>query len=645
VSESSYELLGPDGPFSSAVTGFLARPQQRELSAAIEQALTDYTTLVAEAETGVGKTFAYLVPAMLSGGKVLISTGTKNLQDQLFEKDLPLVRSALGVSTRAALLKGRANYLCVHRLGQARHEHRWRTREAAHDLAEVAKWSLQTESGDIAELSTVPEDSEVWPRVTSTIENCLGMECPDYSDCHVIKARKTAQEADVVIINHHLFCADMSLKEEGFGELLPSANAVILDEAHQLPEVASNFFGQSLSSRQILELARDTIAEQLNDAPDMQSLKDTAGQLDKASRDLRLAMQGCEQKGSMKQLLTKKSVDEALETLADRLEELRGILDVAAERGKGLESCLGRTQMMIKRLSDLRNPDEDNIAWYELYTRSFSLNLTPIDVGSTFERYRERYPCAWVFASATLAVGEDFGHFTARLGLEQFETAQFGSPFDYQNNALLYLPQNMPEPADQRFTQSVTETARALIEANEGRAFLLFTSYRALNQAAEALRDELDYPVLVQGDMPRGELLRRFRDQGNAVLLGTSSFWEGVDVRGDALSLVIIDKLPFASPGDPVMQARLDAIKDRGGNPFKDYQLPQAVLTLKQGAGRLIRDVTDRGMLVICDPRITSKFYGKTFLRSLPEMPVCRDQDQACTFLSNLREQNETACS
>jgi ATP-dependent DNA helicase DinG len=645
MSESVYELLGPDGPLATALTGFRAREPQRELAAAIEEALKELQTLVAEAETGVGKTFAYLAPALLSGGKVLISTGTRNLQDQLFEKDLPVVRNALGVSIKSALLKGRANYLCLHRMGQTELDQRWRSPETARDLMQVKKWSLQTSSGDLAELVSVPEESEVWPRVTSTIENCLGMECPDYAECFVVKARRKAQEADVVVINHHLFFADMALKEEGFGELLPSANAVILDEAHQLPDVASNFFGQSLSSRQILELSRDTITEQLQEAADMNSLRETAGLLEKASRDARLAMQGADQRGSMKQLLRKQGVSEALETLDDRFEELINLLEIGAERGKGLESCLGRAQMLRSLLAQLRETGSDKIPWYELYTRSFSLNLTPLDIGQSFERFRERFPCAWIFTSATLAVGDDFSHFSQRLGLEHFSTRQFASPFDYQKNALLYLPKNMPEPADRQFTPRMLEESRRLIEMNQGRAFLLFTSYRALNQAAETLADQFNYPLLVQGEMPRSELLKRFRESGNAVLLGTSSFWEGVDVRGDALSLVIIDKLPFASPGEPVLQARLDAIKEQGGNPFMDYQVPQAVISLKQGAGRLIRDVTDRGLLVICDPRVRTKFYGKRFLKSLPDMPVTQDEQEALKFLANLRKHDEAACT
>ncbi len=634
-------MLGSEGPFAQALTGFNARLQQQQLADAIEDALDGMGTLVAEAETGVGKTFAYLVPAILSGGKVLISTGTKNLQDQLFEKDLPIVINALGSSTRTALLKGRANYLCLHRMKQTEHDHHWRSKQGAADFIQVRKWSATTQTGDIGELSSVPEDAEVWPRVTSNQENCLGLECPDYGDCHVVNARRKAQEADLVVINHHLFFADMALKEEGFGELLPSANAVILDEAHQLPDVASNFFGQVFSHRQVQELCKDTVAEQLSDAPDMQSLRDTASMLDKASRDLLLSMQSVDSRGAISQLIRKPAIDAAIDQIDDALTELLAILEIAAERGKGLESCLGRGQILKQRLARIRQAEENQILWYECFKRGYSLNLTPLDVGNSFEQFRKRFPCAWIFTSATLAVGDQFDHFTRRLGLEDFTTCQFGSPFDFRNNAMLYLPGQLPEPSDRRYTEAMIEDVLPLIRENQGRVFLLFTSYRALNQAADLLEDRIDFPLLVQGEMPRSRILSEFRELGNAVLLGTSSFWEGVDVRGDALSLVIIDKLPFASPGDPVLSARLDAIKERGGNPFMEYQVPQAVISLKQGAGRLIRDVNDRGMLVICDPRIRTKFYGKTFLRSLPDMGRTQDRQQALDFLKQMRDSHE----
>ncbi|RMG57573.1 MAG: ATP-dependent DNA helicase, partial [Gammaproteobacteria bacterium] len=479
MSDEAFALLGEQGPFVQALSGFRPRLPQQELARAIESALAERGTLVAEAGTGVGKTFAYLVPALLSGRKVLLSTGTRTLQDQLYHKDLPIVRNALGVQVRTALLKGRANYLCLHRHALAEQEHRWRSRDAARHLALVRNWLPATESGDLSEVDGLPEDSEILPRVTSTVENCLGLECPDYNDCFVVQARRRAQEADVVVINHHLFLADMALREEGFGELLPSADAVILDEAHQLPDVASSFFGEQVSARQIQELARDTVTEQVNEAPDMGSLRDTAGELEKAARDLRLAMGAEGQRGTRDALLGRKGVEDALDGLADALERLGQILELAAERGKGLESCHGRCLLLHQRLKAWHQGAEGQVAWFEVFRHGFSLNLTPLEVGGLFARQRERFPCAWVFTSATLAVGKDFGHFTRRLGIEDAKECIFESPFDFSRQAMLYVPPAMPDPREPGYVQAVVERALPLLEANGGRAFMLFTSYRA----------------------------------------------------------------------------------------------------------------------------------------------------------------------
>ena len=631
-------LLGGEGPFVQALSGFRPRQPQQALARAIEQAIAERGTLVAEAGTGVGKTFAYLVPALMSGRKVLLSTGTRTLQDQLYHKDLPIVREALGVQVRAALLKGRANYLCRHRHALAEQEHRWRSREAARHLALVRRWLPLTDSGDLAEVEGLPEDSEILPRVTSTVENCLGLECPDYNDCFVVQARRRAQEADVVVINHHLFLADMALREEGFGELLPEADAVVLDEAHQLPDLASSFFGEQVSARQLAELARDSVIEQVNEAPEMASLRDTAGELERATRELRLAMGPEGRRGTRGELLQKQPVGEALEALGETLERLEQILEQAAERGKGLESCHGRCRLLRQRLRAWREEAGDQVAWFEVFRHGFSLNRTPLEVGSLFARQRARYPCAWVFTSATLAVAGDFGHFTRRLGIEGAEEQVFDSPFDFARQALLYLPSGMPDPRQDHFVEAAVERALPLLEANGGRAFFLFTSYRALNEAAQILRGKTELQLLVQGEMPRREMLARFRETPHSVLLGTSSFWEGVDVRGDELSLVIIDKLPFAAPNDPVMKARLEAIEAAGGNPFFDYQVPQAVIALKQGAGRLIRDVKDRGLLMICDPRLQGAGYGQRFLDSLPPFRRTSRPEEALAFLHSLRE-------
>jgi ATP-dependent DNA helicase DinG len=618
---SPSDILGPSGQLAKQLPGFAARPQQQEMAEAVAQALADNSVLIAEAGTGTGKTFAYLVPAMLSGQKVIISTGTKNLQDQLFHKDIPLVRDLLGVPVDVALLKGRANYLCHHRLQLAREEGRFLTRSQTAELQEIGKWSGRTSSGDIAELSMLTEDSPLWPQVTSSAENCLGSECDYLDECFLARARRRAQEADVLVVNHHLFFADMALKDEGFGELLPGANAFILDEAHQLPDTASNFFGTTITANQLLELAHDSIAEEIREASESRDLQVRADKLEKAVRDMRLTFGEMLRRGPWKEVAGGKELDESIAAVSTLLDDLSQGLKSMSVRGKGLESCYQRSELLVDRFSRLTGTTpEGMIHWYETHSRSFTINFTPMDVAQLFQQQLKAYPCAWVFTSATLAVGESFQHFSDQLGLAGAVTHRWGSPFDYPRQALLYVPPQMPDPNSPGYTSAVVEAALPVLEASRGRAFLLFTSHRALREAAELLAGRISYPLLIQGDAPRSRLLEEFREKGNAVLLGTGSFWEGVDVRGEALSCVIIDKLPFASPGDPVLQARIDAMREAGGNPFMDYQLPQAVITLKQGVGRLIRDVKDRGVLVLCDPRLGSKSYGRTFLDSLPPM-------------------------
>jgi ATP-dependent DNA helicase DinG len=625
--------LGSDGALASEVTGFAARAQQQQMAAAVETALAEQTTLIVEAGTGTGKTFAYLVPALLSGRKVIVSTGTRHLQDQLFHRDLPTVQSALAVPLRAALLKGRANYLCHHRLAITRSEGRLTARQQVDELERIFDWSGRTRSGDIAELSSVPEDAAIWPRVTSTAENCIGQQCEWFAKCHVLKARRAAQEADLVIINHHLLCADLALKEEGFGELLPGADAFVIDEAHQLPDTAAQFLGASLSSRQLQELAQDSVAEYLRETAQLEGLPELAQRLERQLQDVRLAMGKGERRGPWSQLADDRELQTRLGALRDALAALAAALQAEAQRSRGLDSCHQRSLKLQALLAQCtEQPPPDHVHWFETYRQSFRVNLTPLDVADTFSSRRHQLPSCWVFTSATLSVNGSFAHFARRLGLEEAATLQLDSPFDYRNNALFYVPQGLPEPAHEAYTERVLEEAERIIRACGGRTFVLFTSYRALHIAQRRLSESCGFPLLVQGSAPRNELLQRFRELGNAVLLGTSSFWEGVDVRGEALSCVIIDKLPFASPGDPVLQARIDALRERGGNPFMDEQLPHAVITLKQGVGRLIRDVSDRGVLVICDPRLLSKRYGRVFLNSLPDMQRTRDFDQVAAF-------------
>ena len=640
------DLLGEFGPFAQLIDGFQPRPQQQAMLQAVLEALKTQATAVIEAGTGVGKTFAYLAPALLCDERVIISTGSKTLQDQLYHKDLPLVRKALKSSSKTALLKGRANYLCLHRLKITQSEGRLPDKKSVVWLRRIGDWSGLTRTGDAAELSAVPRDAEIWQRVTSTTENCIGAECSDYQECFVVKARRAAQEADIVVVNHHLFFADLAIKEEGFGELLPLANVVVLDEAHQLPEIASSFFSDTFSSRKLQDWKRDTLLEVLANASDMPDLRDQLDVLEKAVLDLRLAMDTPGQRAPWARICHKPAIVEHVGLLTASMEQLAVLLELASSRSKGLQACYERLLEQQACLQRLQNPPAETVQWFETFTRGFALTSTPLDVAVPFKKCMAELPCSWVMTSATLAVGQSFEHFNQRMGLDNATTLQLDSPFDYWRNALLYLPSRLPEPQDSGFISALVDAAVPVIEACGGRTFMLFTSYRALNEAAELLQDRIDFPLLIQGESTPRDMIDRFRELGNAVLLGTASFWEGVDVRGDALSCVIIDKLPFAAPTDPVMEARLESIRQRGGNPFGEYQIPQAVITLKQGVGRLIRDQTDRGVLMICDTRLRTRSYGKVFLDSLPRMPRTQKLEIVERFFENkmlpLREPDET---
>jgi ATP-dependent DNA helicase DinG len=626
------DVFGPHGLLARQLQGYAHRSQQQAMGECIAQVIRGAGTLVCEAGTGTGKTFAYLVPALLSGRKVLISTGTKNLQDQLFHRDLPLVRKALGVPVRVALLKGRANYLCRHRLRLALEEPGRSDPQLRGELRQVQEWSKATRRGDCAELA-IPEDAPVWPLVTSTSDNCLGPSCPDWQDCHLVEARREAQAADLVVVNHHLFCADLALRDEGFGEILPGADCFILDEAHQLPEVASSFFGTAVSARQLLDLVRDTELEYRREAGDVPELPERAAGLRRAVQDLRLGLGEGDRRGPWQELQSDAAVVSALEALARRLAALAAGLKALEGRGKGLDACRARGDDLAARLALLVGDDSpEQVRWFETQGRGFRLHQTPLQVAQVFRDQRARGRAAWIFTSATLAVGGRFDHFATQLGIEAARTERWDSPFDYAHQALWFVPRGMPDPSDTQYNARVLELARELIGYSRGRAFLLFTSYRALRQVAEGLEGRVEYPVLVQGSAPRAELLERFRRLGNAVLLGTASFWEGVDVRGEALSCVVIDRLPFASPGDPVLAARIEALRRRGGNPFREIQLPQAVIALKQGAGRLIRGAEDRGVLVVCDPRLLGRSYGHSFLDSLPPMRRTRELEEVRDF-------------
>ena len=621
----SAQRLGPDGPLASRLPGFVARPAQQQIAARIETVLAEQSIYIVESGTGTGKTFAYLVPALLSGKKVLVSTGTRNLQDQLYRRDLPLVRDALGVPVSVALLKGRSNYLCLARLERAELEGRFGGRRRDSMLARIRKWSGVTVSGDIAELSDVPEDSELWPLVTSTSDNCLGSQCSHYGQCHVNRARREALAADILVVNHHLFFADLALREEGFGQLLPGVEALIFDEAHQLPEIASGFFGISLGSQQLNALCRDAIVEEIKEKSAVAGLQEAAQRLEKSVADTRLAFGTEPQRSPWSNMAQRQELQKAIGETRVRLGELTGLLEAAAVRGPGLANCLNRALDLSGRLELLiGTPPPDFVPWFETAARSFALHLTPMAIAPLFRRHLEGQRKAWIFTSATLAIDHSFAHFRDELGLQEAIAEQWESPFDYAHQTLLYIPESMPPPAAPDYTERVLEAALPVIEASRGRTFVLFTSHRALKFAAAYLASRCSFPLLVQGSAPRARLLERFRLAGNAVLLGTGSFWEGVDVRGEALSTVIIDKLPFAAPDDPVMRARGEALERDGRSPFMESLLPDAVIALKQGAGRLIRDANDRGVLMLCDPRLLAKGYGKIFLASLPPMPRTR---------------------
>ncbi|NCT68667.1 MAG: ATP-dependent DNA helicase [Rhodanobacteraceae bacterium] len=604
------------------------------MAAAVEEAIAERQLLIAEAGTGTGKTFAYLVPALASGRRVIVSTGTKALQDQLFHRDLPRVRSALGARLSAALLKGRANYLCLHRLEQARKDGRFGSREQAAQVEAIHAWSTRTASGDRAEMAEVAEDSPLWPRVTSTAENCLGADCPQFHDCFVVKARRAAQEADLVVVNHHLLFADLAIKKEGFGEILPGAHAFILDEAHQVPELAGQFFSVSLSARQLTELATDVLAECAGVSGALAVLQPRVEPLALAVKRLRLALDRFPAKGPFLAIERDAEVERELAALRDALDALANELDKHAERSRGLASVGERAAQHAARLAQLTEGGaRDAVHWYELSAHGFAFHATPLDLAPPLRELREQSRAAWIFTSATLAVGGRFDHFARQLGLDDPHTLCLDSPFDYARQALAYLPSGLPDPAAPDYVERVLDAVVPVLEASRGRAFLLFTSHRALRRAAELLPARVPFPLFVQGTAPRHQLLTAFRASGNGVLLGAASFWEGVDVAGDALSVVVIDKLPFAAPDDPVLVARLDALREAGANPFTDWQVPNAVIALKQGAGRLIRDVHDRGVLVLCDPRLTRRGYGKLFLASLPPLPrTCELADVAAFF-------------
>jgi ATP-dependent DNA helicase DinG len=634
------EVLGPDGPLARTLPGYAPRPQQVEMAEHVAAAFASHSQLVVEAGTGTGKTFAYLVPALLSGRKVIVSTGTRALQDQLFHRDLPTICGAIGRPVRVALLKGRANYLCRHRLDMTEQQAyaRGLRKEVATALPRIRDWSHTTRRGDIAELPGVGEQDPVWPWVTSTRENCLGADCPKFEDCFVLAARREAQAADIVVVNHYLLMADLVLKEEGFGDLLPGADAIVIDEAHQLPDVAAQFLGYSVSTRQLANLAKDVAGELL-------LAQQMAGKVDGALSGLDAQLAAvlavtAGQEARLEHAQWPERLLEALSGLGARAKDLAAAITPLGEAEgqaafKRLQERLEESADRLHALTAAEAPG--GVRWAETSPRNVSAHFAPMDVAGQLSTLMDAQPCAWILTSATLAVGDDFSHFKRRSGLTRAVTVRFESPFDFANQALLYLPKGLGEPGAPGHSQAVIQAALPVLEASGGRAFILFTSHRGLREGAEELfrhwGERPPFPVLIQGGASRDHLLRAFREAGNAVLLGTGSFWEGIDVKGEALSVVIIDKLPFAAPDDPLLKARLAVIREQGGNPFFDEQVPQAVIALKQGVGRLIRDETDCGVVMLCDTRLVTKGYGRSFISSLPPMRRTRSLEDVQAFL------------
>ena len=611
------EFFGPSSPLDELLNGFQSRQGQADMAEEVAYAINEEQHLVVEAGTGIGKTFAYLVPAMVSGQKVIISTGTKTLQDQLYHRDLPLISKAIGRPIATALLKGRSNYLCLNRLELASTNDKFISR----DLGLVRQWRHQTATGDKTELADVPETSMVWPIVTSTIDNCLGRKCPDYQDCHVMKARQTAQESDLIVINHHLLLADLTMKEEGFAEFLPDTKVMILDEAHQIPDLAAQFFGVSVGNIELERLCNEllVIAIPLNQPLVLRRID----LLKKAIRQLLIAAPKKEGRYEFAQIQTEVII--SIKNICEALKNLGQVLMPLVDMADTIEKKYELTELYFNRLSSILDQDYgDGLRWVDIKSRSLRLNLTPLDVGVKLRELFLKSKKSWIFTSATIAIGEDFSHFKERIGLVGAMEASFPSPFALEDNALIYLPSGLPEPSHLKFTEKMLEATLPLLKLVSGGIFFLFTSHHALSKAKtwfkakqKILNGRL---LLVQGDSPRDDMLKKFRADGNAILLGTGSFWEGVDVRGEALNMVVIDKLPFRSPADPIMMARLEYIKKNGGNGFIEHQLPTAVLALKQGVGRLLRDEEDYGLVVLCDPRIKNKNYGKTFIEwSFPD--------------------------
>jgi ATP-dependent DNA helicase DinG len=636
------EFFSEKGDLSHNIDNFRVRQEQIEISILIDEAITHKKKLIVEAGTGIGKTFAYLVPAFLSGGKIIISTATKNLQDQLFTKDIPMIRDALKVPVSLAMLKGRSNYLCHLRLDNAMIEGAFMTKEDVTHLHLVNQHAKHSIDGDIAEFDTIPESSSIWSQVTSTKENCLGQDCSFYKECFVMSARKKALAADVTIVNHHLFFADLNMKEEGISELLPKATTVIFDEAHQIPDIASIFFGKNISTSKISEIIHDGFQIYLKHMKDVSDFEPILNDLEKANKDFRLVFPREPNRYPYQKISSFSQFEFSYLNLVQKLKKIIELLTLHKDRDSEIEKYFDSASETLKSFDDwLEDKDNNSIKWIEVYSQSLQLNNTPLSIADMFRSHINNESTTWVFLSATLAVKNNFDYFKNQLGLIDADSVSKESPFNYAEKALLFVPKTMPDVNHENFNFAVVNQIYPFIKASKGRAFILCTTLKSMREILTILKDkietdQLDYPIYLQGDGSRNHLLNKFREHGHAILIGSLSFWEGVDVKGDALSLVVIDKLPFFSPEDPVLAARIDKINQSGKNAFMEYQLPNAVITLKQGAGRLIRDEFDKGVLVICDTRIIDKAYGKRMWQSLPPFTRTREDLEVIQFLEKI---------
>ncbi|MDP8033294.1 ATP-dependent DNA helicase [Pasteurella atlantica] len=632
------ESFDANGVLSKNIKGFSPRDAQSKMAKLVGVAITYKNSVVVEAGTGTGKTFAYLVPALLSKKKTIISTGSKNLQDQLFNRDLPTIQKALNYTGKIALLKGRANYLCLDRLDQLIAMGVAGDRSVLADLSKVRKWQTATKTGDLTECISIAEDSPILPQLVSTTDNCLGSDCPQFKECYVVKARQKAMSSDIVVVNHHLFCADMAVKETGFGELIPEAELVIFDEAHQLPDIASQYFGKSLTSRQLLDICKDSNIVYRTELKDAKQLGTASDHLQKVIQDFRLLLGGTTVKGNLRELFQNQQVTDGLNKLVENIEFLSEVVKKSLGRSDTLDKIferLAEVKNFLKAISD--TSVTGYCYWYEGNGRYFGLHITPLTVADKFGDRLNLQKIGWVFTSATLEVGGKFDHFCQRLGIESAHKMILQSPFDYQKQSLLCVPRYLPATNRNNTLSELGKMLQPVIEANKGRCFLLCTSYFMMRGLADFLRENSNLNVLLQGETSKSELLEQFTKKKHSVLVATQSFWEGIDVRGDALSLVIIDKLPFSSPDEPLLKARMEDCQLQGGNPFNDIQIPEAVITLKQGVGRLIRDIKDRGVILICDSRLVNRQYGATFLKSLPRSKRTRDLQKVVNFLKDKR--------